>query len=152
MKQASLSLLLGFIACTACQSYPRPLRQHQPPIVSTTAQAVAQPTIEQFTANLWYPYKAPRPRRIGIENAAHKLTIGATEEEVKAKLGQPDYKAPNMRELGKHRFQAYQEVWHYVHTWEKPISPYYHGKMLVVTLTNESVPRVVVHIYNEGLD
>lgn len=156
-------LAIGLLACTASQPFPKSSQRVRPPIVSTTAQAVVEPTVEQFMAHLSYPYRAPRPRRLKIERAAKELRVGATEEEVLAMLGQPDFRAPYMRGR-KHRLQAYAEVWCYVHTWVRqtpwvrqttppePPSYWNHGKGLGIELTNESKPRVVVRVTKYGFD
>lgn len=87
-----------------------------------------------------------------MERVAGKLHVGMTESDVVILLGQPDYTAGAMRELRKHKFEAYAEFWHYVHTWERPVEPDHQGKMLVIELTNKSIPRVVVRVDKYGFD
>jgi hypothetical protein len=118
-------LLLAISGCAAPQSSRRP---------------ILRPDIEEFRAGITYPYYAPLARRQQMERGAPKLRKGMTEAEVLELLGLPDYKARWFYPVDTLR----GEVWVYVHTWERPITPEYYGKTLAITLDETVRPRTLL--------
>jgi hypothetical protein len=103
---------------------------------------LVRPTIDDFRAQIHYPYHAPVARQQRMERAAHLLCKGMTEAEVLQVIGPPDYKARWFYPPDTLR----GEVWEYVYTWERPIDPFYHGKMISLTLDETVRPRRLLYL------
>ncbi len=123
------TLLIFVVLAIGCAT-----REHIP------RRNLVRPTIDDFRAHITYPYHASPERTAQLERAARTLRKGMTEAEVLRIAGAADYKARWFYPPDTLR----GEVWHYVHTWDRPIEPDYHGKMLTVTLDERGRPRILL--------
>ncbi len=130
--------MCGLLSCTT----------HQP-----VAHEPSQYGSADFLARTSFPYQASEERRLRIERAARELPVGATEAQVLALLGPPDYKGRNAVLDKQHGgFITTGETWQYVHTMDHPYDPGDIGKMLMVAFTFKTNPPTVFEVlpYNLG--
>jgi hypothetical protein len=132
---------------------PQPLPTVPVPEVDYYAAGPPRPTHEEFLSRVRYPYRASDQQQRRIERAARKVRIGWSEQQVLEVLGPPDYKAPWVHDIGRGRSKktVLDEVWHWVHTMEKPQRYDEPGRILIISLDNRSKPRRVIHVDGVGI-
>jgi hypothetical protein len=135
MQRAALFAFVAFVSgCATHGQIPR--------------KNLVRPTIDDFRAHIRYPYYAPVARQQQLTRGVHMLRKGMAEAEVLQIMGPPDYKARWFYPVDTLR----GEVWEYVHTWERPIEPDYHGKMVSLTLDETVRPRTLLDFDGSDFD